>query len=78
MWGKGWRFLWLLPLSLPLLAGDRDPFLPPEDRCQTAQLAQWRYGGAVGHPQYWDWTIVTNGYGCDKMTLCRGAGESMC
>ncbi|VFS85583.1 Protein of uncharacterised function (DUF2531) [Raoultella planticola] len=46
MWGKGWRFLWLLPLSLPLLAGDRDPFLPPEDRCQTAQLAQWRYGGA--------------------------------
>lgn len=53
MWGKGWRFLWLLPLSLPLLAGDRDPFLPPEDRCQTAQLAQWRYGGAVGHPQYW-------------------------
>ena len=32
MWGKGWRFLWLLPLPLSLLAGDRDPFLPPEDR----------------------------------------------
>ncbi|EMM1614291.1 DUF2531 family protein [Raoultella ornithinolytica] len=57
MWGKGWRFLWLLPLPLPLplslLAGDRDPFRPPEDRCQTAQLAQWRYGGAVGHRHYW-------------------------
>ena len=53
MWGKGWRFLWLLPLPLSLLAGDRDPFLPPEDRCQTAQLAQWRYGGAVGHRHYW-------------------------
>lgn len=53
MWGKGWRILWLLPLPLSLLAGDRDPFLPPEDRCQTAQLAQWRYGGAVGHRHYW-------------------------
>ena len=69
MWGKGWRFLWLLPLPLSLLAGDRDPFLPPEDRCQTAQLAQWRYGGAV---------IVTNGAGCEKRTLCREAGESIC
>ena len=53
MWSKGGRLLWLLALPLPLLAGDRDPFLPAEDRCQTAPLAQWRYGGAVGYPHYW-------------------------
>jgi pilus assembly protein HofP len=64
-----------------LLADERDPFLPAEDRCQTAQLAQWRYGGAVGHPHYWVGYLLdhrSNGAGCDKMTFCRGAGESVC
>ena len=46
---NGWYLLWLLPL--PVLAADRDPFEPVEDRCQTAQLAQWHYGGAVGTAQ---------------------------
>ncbi|RCI93736.1 DUF2531 family protein, partial [Klebsiella pneumoniae] len=45
MSGKRWIFLWL-PLSL--LAAERDPFQPVEDPCRTAQLSQWRYGGAVG------------------------------
>ena len=53
MSSKGGRLLWLLALPLPLLASERDPFLPAEDRCQTAPLAQWRYGGAVGYPHYW-------------------------
>ncbi|WP_434638419.1 HofP DNA utilization family protein [Klebsiella sp. I138] len=52
MRGKVGCLLWLSLLSHPLLASDRNPFLPPEDRCQAAQLAQWRYGGAIGHPQY--------------------------
>ncbi len=38
---------WLL-FPLPLLAEERDPFQPPVDRCRTAQLSQWRYGGAIG------------------------------
>lgn len=49
MRNNGWCLLWLLPL--PVLAADRDPFEPVEDHCQTAQLAQWHYGGAVGTAQ---------------------------
>ena len=45
MVGKCWVLLWL-PLSL--LAAERDPFQPVEDPCRTAQLSQWRYGGAAG------------------------------
>lgn len=40
---------WLL-FPLPLLAEERDPFQPAVDRCRTAQLSQWRYGGAIGEP----------------------------
>lgn len=50
MSGKRWIFLWL-PLSL--LAAERDPFQPVEDPCRTAQLSQWRYGGAVGDDIEW-------------------------
>ncbi|EGF60515.1 HofP DNA utilization family protein, partial [Klebsiella sp. MS 92-3] len=50
MSGKRWIFLWL-PLSL--LAAERDPFQPVEDPCRTAQLSQWRYGGAVGDEAGW-------------------------
>ena len=50
MIGKCWALLWL-PLSL--LAAGRDPFLPVEDPCRTAQLAQWRYGGATGDDAGW-------------------------
>ncbi len=50
MSGKRWIFLWL-PLSL--LAAERDPFQPVEDPCRTAQLSQWRYGGAVGDDAGW-------------------------
>lgn len=31
MWGKGWRFM-AVAAWLSLLAGDRDPFLPPGSR----------------------------------------------
>lgn len=41
-----WRALLLL--IAPALLGMRDPFRPPEDKCQSAQLSQWRYRGAVG------------------------------
>ncbi|HBS5678075.1 HofP DNA utilization family protein [Klebsiella sp. 141240] len=44
---------YLLLLFCPLLAGARDPFLPVEDRCQTTQLTQWRYGGGTGRPALW-------------------------
>ncbi|TCW06033.1 pilus assembly protein HofP [Raoultella sp. BIGb0138] len=71
MRSKGWYLLWLLPLSL--LADDRDPFLPPEDRCQTAQLAQWHYGGAVGNPQRWVGLLRDPG---GKWRRVRG-GESL-
>ncbi|MBN0280666.1 DUF2531 family protein, partial [Pseudomonas aeruginosa] len=50
MSGKRWIFLWL-PLSL--LAAERDHFQPVEDPCRTAQLSQWRYGGAVGDEAGW-------------------------
>ncbi|MBK3137732.1 DUF2531 family protein [Escherichia coli] len=50
MVGKCWVLLWL-PLSL--LAAERDPFQPVEDPCRTAQLSQWRYGGAVGDEAGW-------------------------
>ncbi|WP_414165763.1 HofP DNA utilization family protein [Superficieibacter sp. BNK-5] len=40
----------LLLITLPMIVGMRDPFQPPEDRCQTAQLAQWRYQGTIDHP----------------------------
>ncbi|MDM4208177.1 HofP DNA utilization family protein [Klebsiella spallanzanii] len=40
----------LLLFSLPLLAKERDPFQPAVDSCRTAQLSQWRYGGAIGEP----------------------------
>lgn len=49
--GKGWYLLCLV--AFPLLAGERDPFQPPEDRCQTAQLSQWHYAGAVGSTENW-------------------------
>ncbi|AMR39170.1 hypothetical protein LG71_25735 [Pluralibacter gergoviae] len=38
----------LIVVLLPALAGMRDPFLPPEERCRLAELARWRYGGAAG------------------------------
>ncbi|POT55410.1 DUF2531 domain-containing protein [Citrobacter amalonaticus] len=39
---------WLLVgISLLMLTGMRDPFKPPEDRCQTGELTMWRYQGAV-------------------------------
>ncbi|HBR6963143.1 TPA: HofP DNA utilization family protein [Klebsiella aerogenes] len=44
---------YMLLLVCPLLTGARDPFLPVEDRCQTTQLTQWRYGGGTGHPALW-------------------------
>ena len=47
---KRWALLWL-PLSL--LAAERDPFQPVEDPCRTAQLSQWRYGGAAGDGAGW-------------------------
>jgi len=37
----------LLLIVLPMIMAMRDPFLPPEDRCHTAQLAQWRYQGVI-------------------------------
>lgn len=37
----------LLLVMLPLAIGMRDPFQPPEDRCQTAQLNRWRYQGVI-------------------------------
>ena len=36
-----------------LLAAERDPFQPVEDPCRTAQLSQWRYGGAAGDGAGW-------------------------
>lgn len=42
----------LLILSLlPMLTGMRDPFRPPDDSCRFAELARWRYGGAVGQAE---------------------------
>ncbi|WP_318375073.1 HofP DNA utilization family protein [Enterobacter sp.] len=39
---------WMLAATaLISLTGMRDPFLPPPDLCQTAQLTQWRYQGYV-------------------------------
>jgi pilus assembly protein HofP len=32
-------------LTLPLLLGMRDPFLPPEDRCAVSQMMLWHYQG---------------------------------
>ncbi|MDF7679778.1 HofP DNA utilization family protein [Enterobacteriaceae bacterium ESL0689] len=49
--GKGWCLLGLMAFFS--LASERDPFQPPEDRCQTAQLTRWHYGGAVGHASRW-------------------------
>ncbi|HEY4467841.1 MAG TPA: HofP DNA utilization family protein [Klebsiella sp.] len=46
---REWWYLLLFPL--PLLAEERDPFQPVVDGCRTAQLSQWRYGGAIGDPQ---------------------------
>lgn len=37
----------LILCSVLALTGMRDPFQPPEDRCATGQLAQWRYQGAI-------------------------------
>lgn len=35
---------WLLAcVSVLILTGMRNPFLPPEDRCQIAELSAWRY-----------------------------------
>ena len=39
-------FALLLLTSLPALAG-RDPFAPPQARCQLHQVSLWRYGGMV-------------------------------
>lgn len=39
---------WLLALaSILILTGMRNPFLPPEDHCQIAELSTWRYQGMV-------------------------------
>ncbi len=38
----------IIGMSLLLLTGMRDPFRPPEDRCQIAELTQWHYRGMVG------------------------------
>lgn len=51
MRSKWWSLVLLLPLPLP--GEERDPFQPAEDRCQVAQLTQWRYGGAIGSPEQW-------------------------
>lgn len=40
----------LLLIILPMVMGMRDPFQLPEDRCQTAQLAQWHYQGMIDRP----------------------------
>lgn len=37
----------LLGLLFPLLLGMRDPFLPPEDRCFSAQTTLWQFRGLV-------------------------------
>ncbi|EMH4164629.1 DUF2531 family protein [Pluralibacter gergoviae] len=42
------RIALLMLLLLPVLTAMRDPFRPPEDRCRTAELSRWRYGGALG------------------------------
>lgn len=44
MRGKRWL---LVCFSLLTLTGMRDPFKPPEDRCKTGELLQWRFQGAV-------------------------------
>ncbi|QGN40075.1 HofP DNA utilization family protein [Klebsiella oxytoca] len=44
------RWWCLLIFPLPLFAEERDPFQPVADTCRTAQLSQWRYGGAIGDP----------------------------
>ena len=39
---------WLLAcMSVLMLTGMRNPFLPPEDRCQIAELSTWRFQGMV-------------------------------
>ena len=39
---------WLLAcVSVLILTGMRNPFLPPEDRCQIAELSAWRYQGIL-------------------------------
>lgn len=39
---------WLLIcVSVLMLTGMRNPFLPPEDRCQIAELSTWRFQGMV-------------------------------
>lgn len=74
MGGKCWILLWL-PLSL--LAAGRDPFLPVEDPCRTAQLSQWRYGGAAGDGAGWTGFCRTEaacGDGYAWMSNCPRAG----
>ena len=39
---------WLLAcMSVLMLTGMRNPFLPPVDRCQIAELSTWRFQGMV-------------------------------
>ena len=39
---------WLLAcISVLILTGMRNPFLPPEDPCQIAEWSTWRYQGMV-------------------------------
>ncbi|HCW0176715.1 MULTISPECIES: HofP DNA utilization family protein [Citrobacter] len=39
---------WLLAcVSVLVLTGMRNPFLPPEDHCQIAELSAWRFQGMV-------------------------------
>lgn len=40
-----WRGV--LVMSLPLLLGMRDPFLPAEDSCAASQVTLWQYRGVV-------------------------------
>ena len=46
------RLALLIVSLLPLLAGMRDPFRPPEDSCRLVELDRWRYGGAVGQAEH--------------------------
>jgi len=38
-------------LLVLMLAGMRDPFKPPPDRCMVSQLALWHYQGVVSRSQ---------------------------
>ncbi|MDU5713973.1 MAG: HofP DNA utilization family protein [Citrobacter freundii] len=50
---------WLLAcISVLMLTGMRNPFLPAEDRCQIAELSTWRFQGMVNDVLKNGWTIM--------------------